>query len=108
MGSLSAGRLSIVNICVAYITKAVPIAIRYTGVRKQFGPPNSEELPVLEYQLVVRIHINFIQDNSLYTLFFFFLLYTFKFNNNILYIKLNKNNLSRCVFKLLITVIYLF
>lgn len=53
LGSLSVGRLSIVNICVAYITKAVPIAIRYTAVRKQFGPPNGEELPVLEYQLVV-------------------------------------------------------
>ncbi|VVC41968.1 Acyl-CoA oxidase/dehydrogenase, central domain,Acyl-CoA oxidase,Acyl-CoA oxidase, C-terminal,Acyl- [Cinara cedri] len=52
LGSLSAGRLSIVNICAAYITKAVPIAIRYTAVRKQFGPPNCEELPVLEYQLV--------------------------------------------------------
>ncbi|XP_025200240.1 peroxisomal acyl-coenzyme A oxidase 3-like isoform X2 [Melanaphis sacchari] len=52
LGSLSVGRLSIVNICVAYITKAVPIAIRYTGVRKQFGPPNGDELPVLEYQLV--------------------------------------------------------
>lgn len=55
MGSLSVGRLGIVNICTAYITKAVPIAIRYTAVRKQFGPPNSEELPVLEYQLVVSI-----------------------------------------------------
>lgn len=62
LGSLSAGRLSIVNICVAYITKAVPIAIRYTGVRKQFGPPNGEELPVLEYQLVVIMIFNlFIQ-----------------------------------------------
>lgn len=47
------GRLTIVNICVAFITIAVPIAIRYTGVRKQFGPSNGEELPVLEYQLVV-------------------------------------------------------
>lgn len=56
LGSLSIGRLSIVNICVAYITKAVPIALRYTGVRKQFGPPNEEEIPVLEYQLVVRIN----------------------------------------------------
>ncbi|XP_050545709.1 peroxisomal acyl-coenzyme A oxidase 3-like isoform X3 [Daktulosphaira vitifoliae] len=52
LGSLSAGRLTIVNICVAYITKAVPIAIRYTAVRKQFGPKESEELPVMEYQLL--------------------------------------------------------
>lgn len=58
LGSLSAGRLSIVNICAAYIAKAVPIAIRYTAFRKQFGPPNSEELPVLEYQLVVNIAVN--------------------------------------------------
>jgi len=55
LGSLSVGRLSIVNICAAYITKAVPIAIRYTGVRKQFGPPNEGEIPVLEYQLVVSV-----------------------------------------------------
>ncbi|XP_050427560.1 peroxisomal acyl-coenzyme A oxidase 3-like isoform X2 [Adelges cooleyi] len=52
LGSLSAGRLGIINICVSYITKAVPIAIRYTAVRKQFGPTDGEELPVLEYQLV--------------------------------------------------------
>lgn len=59
LGSLSVGRLSIVNICVAYITKAVPIAIRYTAVRKQFGPPNGEELPVLEYQLVVSVILTY-------------------------------------------------
>lgn len=55
LGSLSVGRLGIVNICAAYITKAVPIAIRYVGVRKQFGPTDDEELPVLEYQLVVSV-----------------------------------------------------
>jgi hypothetical protein len=36
----------------ANLIKAVVIAVRYSGVRRQFGPENStEELPVLEYQL---------------------------------------------------------
>lgn len=31
------------------------IGIRYAGVRKQFGPPEGEELPILEYQLLVSL-----------------------------------------------------
>lgn len=50
LGMLSQGRVTIVTICVAYLTKALPIAIRYSAVRRQFGPDNNE-LPVLEYQL---------------------------------------------------------
>lgn len=72
MGSLSVGRLTIVNICAAFITMAVPIAIRYTGVRKQFGPSNGEELPVLEYQLVVSAIL--ILDSKYEKNFFLFLL----------------------------------
>lgn len=49
---LSTGRVSIVGFCVANLSKAVPIAVRYSAVRKQFGTPN-KELPVLEYQLQV-------------------------------------------------------
>lgn len=49
---LSTGRVSIVGFCVANLSKAVPIAVRYSAVRKQFGTPD-KELPVLEYQLQV-------------------------------------------------------
>ncbi|KAM3961267.1 acyl-CoA oxidase 3 isoform 2-T2 [Aphomia sociella] len=51
MGILSGGRVHITGIITIYLQKAIVIAIRYSGVRKQFGPENStEELPVLEYQ----------------------------------------------------------
>ncbi|KAJ4439582.1 hypothetical protein ANN_07709 [Periplaneta americana] len=50
-GALSNGRVSIMGICLAYLLKAVTIALRYSAIRKQFGPDNGEELPVLEYQL---------------------------------------------------------
>lgn len=49
---LSQGRVTIVTVCVAYLTKALPIAIRYSAVRRQFGSDDNE-LPVLEYQLQV-------------------------------------------------------
>ncbi|RZF34333.1 hypothetical protein LSTR_LSTR008872 [Laodelphax striatellus] len=53
LGMLSAGRVSIVTICVTYLTNAVVIATRYSAVRKQFGPTDQpeDELPVIEYQL---------------------------------------------------------
>lgn len=57
-GALSGGRVTIIQICIAYVTKALTIAIRYAGVRKQFGPNEKEELPVLEYQLIVRLSIS--------------------------------------------------
>jgi len=50
LGNLSAGRVGIISMCVANISKAVPIAIRYSAVRRQFGS-NGEELPVIEYQM---------------------------------------------------------
>ncbi len=39
--------------CVANMIKVVPIAIRYSAVRRQFGgsEDHPEELPVIEYQL---------------------------------------------------------
>lgn len=51
-GALSGGRVTIIQICIAYVTKALTIGIRYAGVRKQFGPNEKEELPILEYQLI--------------------------------------------------------
>lgn len=50
-GALSAGRVNICSIATLSLCKAITIAIRYSAVRKQFGPDDSnEELPVLEYQ----------------------------------------------------------
>lgn len=51
LGSLVAGRMAIVNICTGNLIKAITIAIRYSSARRQFGPTNDEELPVIEYQL---------------------------------------------------------
>lgn len=42
--------MSILSTCTAYFTKAVVIAVRYSGARKQFGDRNAES-PVIEYQL---------------------------------------------------------
>ncbi|XP_046389776.1 peroxisomal acyl-coenzyme A oxidase 3-like [Ischnura elegans] len=59
LGSLSAGRVAIVTLSSSNLSKAIVIAIRYSAVRRQFGPPVSSnssaalptELPVIEYQL---------------------------------------------------------
>lgn len=53
LNALSMGRINITNLCQAYLTKAVTIAVRYAAVRKQFGP-GDEEIPILEYQTHVR------------------------------------------------------
>jgi acyl-CoA oxidase len=54
LGALSGGRVGICGIAAAYFTKAITIAIRYSGSRKQFGPDDKgEEFPVLEYQAQV-------------------------------------------------------
>ena len=69
LGPLSGGRVSIIAICVGNLKCAITIAIRYmalsthnhhfsllirySAVRKQFGPSSGEEVPVLEYQLQV-------------------------------------------------------
>jgi acyl-CoA oxidase len=53
LGNLSAARSGIIPMCSAHMCNALPIAIRYSAVRRQFG--NSEnssmELPVIEYQM---------------------------------------------------------
>lgn len=53
LGGLSGGRIVITHIANIYLTKAITIAIRYAGVRKQFGIENQEEMPIIEYQLQV-------------------------------------------------------
>ncbi|KAK3924903.1 Peroxisomal acyl-coenzyme A oxidase 3 [Frankliniella fusca] len=51
LGALSGGRVGICGLCVAYLVKAITIAVRYSGVRRQFGPTGSEEYPIIEYEL---------------------------------------------------------
>ncbi|KAK7082183.1 acyl-Coenzyme A oxidase, partial [Halocaridina rubra] len=50
LGNLSVGRVGIIGFGVVHLRKALTIAIRYSAVRKQFGPAE-EELPVIEYQM---------------------------------------------------------
>ncbi|KAG5318236.1 ACOX3 oxidase, partial [Pseudoatta argentina] len=50
LGALSGGRVTITGICYHYMAIALTIAIRYCAVRKQFGPTEDNELPVIEYQ----------------------------------------------------------
>lgn len=54
LGSLSMGRVNITGMNENYGTKALTIAIRYAAVRKQFGPNEKQEVPILEYQSHVR------------------------------------------------------
>jgi len=54
LGALSTGRVMITGICYHYMVVALTIAVRYCAVRKQFGPTEDNELPVIEYQTQVR------------------------------------------------------
>ncbi|XP_035231673.1 peroxisomal acyl-coenzyme A oxidase 3-like isoform X2 [Stegodyphus dumicola] len=49
--SLSLGRMGILSMSVANLQMCLTIAIRYAAIRKQFGPPGEDEVPILEYQL---------------------------------------------------------
>lgn len=51
LGALSGGRVGICGLGVAYLVKAITIAVRYSGVRRQFGPSGAEEYPIIEYEL---------------------------------------------------------
>lgn len=51
LGALSGGRVGITGMCTCNMKLCMPIAIRYSAVRKQFGPTDETEIPVLEYQL---------------------------------------------------------
>ncbi|XP_055862199.1 peroxisomal acyl-coenzyme A oxidase 3-like [Biomphalaria glabrata] len=50
LGALSGGRVGITGMGVANLRLCMPIAIRYSAVRRQFGP-GSDEIAVIEYQL---------------------------------------------------------
>lgn len=54
MGALSMGRVGIIMLCVNFLKLSVPVAIRYSAVRRQFGPTPNDEVPVLEYQVQVK------------------------------------------------------
>ncbi|XP_067034311.1 peroxisomal acyl-coenzyme A oxidase 3-like [Acropora muricata] len=51
LGALSSGRVGITSMAVTNLQSCLPIAVRYSAVRRQFGPPGKEEIPVLEYQM---------------------------------------------------------
>ncbi|XP_061566048.1 peroxisomal acyl-coenzyme A oxidase 3 [Cololabis saira] len=51
LGALSGSRLFITRMALAKLRLALTVAIRFSATRRQFGPKDTEEIPVLEYQL---------------------------------------------------------
>jgi len=53
LGALSGGRVGITGMAWCNLQMVITIAVRYSAVRRQFGPDENSEIPVLEYQLQV-------------------------------------------------------
>lgn len=55
LSALSGGRVYITRMALINLKLALTVAIRFSAARRQFGPTDTGEVPVLEYQLQVRI-----------------------------------------------------
>jgi len=55
LGTLVAGRVSVAAASVSTAKTALTVAIRYGNVRRQFGPPNVDEIRILDYRAHQRL-----------------------------------------------------